>query len=648
MPPRRSGKVRKRPNAEASRSPSPSRPAKQPKLSASASPPPSPDEKEKKARKSDEPDEGCPGWWPPEFAPAGKPLPANKAGMRKVIKAFQDANRDPAELWSEGGLMVQLVRQDPVGRIHQRIFNKIDFENLVPKTPSQTQRDELTSSQDEHAPFDRESTEPTTEPLAESVTIAETSVLEASESPCRQPQSTNIEKPMSATIDALRNGIGLDSQDMARCANLFPRPSYWYIFPPGSSFTGADEIHAQHPALKAQHIAFFVYNKDKDQWGLCHLDVGRATLVHLLTNHFTNIPAAELVNWLRSQRKLSMKRDDVRETSKLDTKVSVAYDTDSFQRGPIHLDSPSGGICALVYLKWLMGEERVPRHVDIASVRMEFIKMMVPADADENIATQALTSTQNAGLGGETITAMILKDQAIPIDPKLQAPSCNHFSAQPLNPMEPFHSKQELTMTSPCPTPKQSEQTVLISSSESSSKPAPDEYEFGGPTDDEAAKAQSADPAPTDNERTSVTSTPLSNPDDPLTLAQSLEVNFTAFLNQRRKLEACVKAEKTSAEKTSAEKNDETIAELKQARQELMKKHSSSIYELRCKVSKLEIQLEAAKGALETAERAEQESGARLAELGDKIRGEERSKAGAAERIKQWEATLAKTAFQSM
>ncbi|KAF5982677.1 hypothetical protein FBULB1_4175 [Fusarium bulbicola] len=624
MPPRRSGKVRKRPHAEASRSPSPSRPAKQPKLSASASPPPSPEEK--KTRKSDRPDEGCPGWWPPEFAPAGKPLPANKAGMRKVIKAFRDANRDPAELWSEGGLMAQLVRQDPLGRIHQRIFNKIDFENLVPKTPSQTQKDEVASSQDEQAPFGRESTEPTTEALTDSVTIAETSVLEATESTSSQLQSIDIAKPMSATIDALRDGIGLDSQDMARCANLFPRPSDWYIFPPGSSFTVADEIHAQHPALKAQHIAFFVYNKDKDQWGLCHLDVGRATLVHLLTNHFTNIPAAELVDWLRSQRKLSMK-------GMLFVK----------QRGPIHLDSPSGGICALVYLKWLMAEERVPRHVDIATVRMEFIKMMGPADADENIATQALTSTQNAGLGGETITARMLKDQAIPIDPKLQAPSCNHFSAQPFNPMEPIQSKQELAMTSPCPTPKQSEQTVLISSSESSPKPAPDEHEFGGPTDDEAAKAQSADPAPTDNERTSETSTPLSNPDDPLTLAQSLEVNFTAFLNQRRKLEACVKAEKTSAEK-----NDETIAELKQARQKLMKKHSSSIYELRCKVSELEIQLEAANGALETAERAEQESGARLAELGDKIRGEERSKAGATERIKQWEATLAKTAFQSM
>ncbi|KAF5556673.1 hypothetical protein FMEXI_1145 [Fusarium mexicanum] len=606
MPPRRSGKVRKRPHAEASCSPSPSRPAKQSKLSASASASPPPSPEEKKTRKSDKPDEGCPGWWPPEFAPAGKPLPANKAGMRKVIKAFQDANRDPAELWSEGGLMVQLVRQDPLGRIHQRIFNKIDFENLVPKTPSQTLRDEVASSQDEQAPFDRESTEPTTEPLAESVTIAETSVLGATESTSSQPQSTDIAKPMSATIDALRDGIGLDSQDMARCANLLPRPSDWYIFPPGSSFTGADEIHAQHPALKARHMAFFVYNQSKGHWALYHLDLGKATLVHHLTNNFTKMPAAELLDWLRSQGKLGMKEMMFLR-----------------QHGPIHTNSPSGGICALVFLKCLMAEERVPRYVDIA--------------------TAPLTSTPNVDLSAVTIATGIPKDQAIPIDPKLQAPSCNYFSAQPLNRTEPIYSKQELAMTSPCPTPKGSEQPVLISSPESSPKPAPDEYEFGGTTDYEAAKAQSADPAPADDARASETSTPLSNPDDPLTLAQSLEVNFTAFLNQRRKLEACVKAEKTSAEK-----NDKTIAELKQTRQELMKKHSSSIYELRCKVSELEIQLEAAKGALETAERAEQESSARLTELGDKIRGEERSKAEAAERIKQWEATLAKTAFQSM
>ncbi|KAF4501326.1 hypothetical protein FAGAP_2458 [Fusarium agapanthi] len=431
---------------------------------------------------------------------------------------------------------------------------------------------------------------------------------------------------MSTTIDALRNGIGLDSQDMARCANIFPRPSDWYIFPPGSSFTGANEIHAQHPALKARHIAFFVYNQDEDQWALCHLDVGKATLVHHLTNHLTKMNAEELVDWLRSQRKFCMK--------------GMMFVK---QPGPIHIDSPGGGIYALVCLKCLMAKERVPRCVDIATVRMEFIKMIGPADAYENMATQVLTPTQNAGLGGETIATGKPKDQAIPIDPKLQAPSCNYFSAQPLNRTEPIHSKQELAMTSPCPTREQSEQVVLISSSESSPKPGPDEYELGGPTDDEAVKAQPADPAPADNARASETSTPLSNPDDPLTLAQSLEVNFTAFLNQRRKLEACVKAEKSNAKK-----NDETIAELKQARQELIKKHSSSIYELRCKVSDLEIHLEAAKGALETAERAEQESDARLAELGDRIRGEERSKAGAAERIKQLEATLAKTAFQSM
>lgn len=303
MPPKRSGKARKRPLAEASRSPSPSRPAKQSKISSS----PPPDPEEKKTRKTSKPDEGCPGWWPPEYAPAGKLLPANKAGMRKVIKAFQDANRDPAELWSEGGLMVQLVRQDPVGRIHQRIFDKIDFENLVPKTPSQTQREETPSSEDWPATLDRDNTAPTPEPLAESIIIAESSVLEATESTGRQPQTINRAKPVTATIDTLRNGDGLDSQDMTRCANLFPRPSDWYIFPPGSSFTDADKIHAQHPALKARHIAFFVYSQDEDQWALCHLDVGKATLVHHLTNHLTKMPAEELIDWLRSQRKLNTK-----------------------------------------------------------------------------------------------------------------------------------------------------------------------------------------------------------------------------------------------------------------------------------------------------------------------------------------------------
>ncbi|KAF5573670.1 hypothetical protein FPCIR_13901 [Fusarium pseudocircinatum] len=410
MPPKRSGKVRKRPQAEASRSPSPSRPAKQPKLSAS----PTPSPEEKKTRRSNKPDEGCPGWWPPEYAPAGKLLPANKAGMRKVIKAFKDANRDPVELWNEGGLMIQLVRQDPVGRIHQRIFDKIDFENLVPKTPSQTQRPEVLSSEDEQAPIDRENAEPTSEPLAESITIAKTSALKDTDATSRQPQNTDVVKPVSATIEALRNGDGLDSHDMARCANLFPRPLDWYIFPPGSSFTDADKIHAQHPSLKARHIAFFAYSQDEDQWALCHLDVGKATLVHHLTNHVTKVPVEELVDWLRSQPKLNMKGMMLMK-----------------QPGPIHIDSPSGGIYSLVFLKCLMAKQRVPRYVNIATARMEFIKMIGSANTDENMVIKDLTSTQVADLEGETILTGTPHDQAIPIDPNLQALSSNDASLKP-------------------------------------------------------------------------------------------------------------------------------------------------------------------------------------------------------------------------
>ncbi|KAF5563640.1 hypothetical protein FNAPI_2555 [Fusarium napiforme] len=622
MPPKRSGKARKRPQAETSRSPSPVRPAKQPRLS--ASPPPS--SEERKARKSNKPDEGCPGWWPPEYAPAGKQLPRIKAGMRKVIKAFEDANRDPAELWTEGGLMVQLVRQDPVGRIHQRIFDKIDFANLVLKTPSQIQRQEVLGSEDEQASIDRENAEQTPEPLVESMTIAETSALEVTESTSRRPQNTDVVKPFSATIEALRNGDGLDSHDMIRCANLFLRPSDWYIFPPGSSFTDADKIHAEHPALKAQHIAFFVYNQAQDQWALCHLDVSKAALVHHLTNHVTKAPVEELVDWLRSQPKLNMK--------------GMMF---MKQPGPIHIDSPSGGIYSLVFLKCLMAKERVPRYVNIATARMEFIKMIESANTDESRVIQDLTSAQDADLQGGTILTGTPHDQAIPIDPNLQPLSFESNPAQSSSHTEPTSAKQGLAIHSPRPIPEQSEQSVLISSTESSLKPPPDEHELGGPTDDEEENSEYTDTAPTDNARASKTNTPLSDPEDPLILAQSLEANFAAFLNQRRKLEACVKAEQASATK-----NDETIAELKRTRDELSKKHSRSTYELRCKVSELETQLEAAKVALESAKMAEKESDVRLTELGDKIQDEERSKAEAAERIKQWEATLAKTALQSM
>jgi hypothetical protein len=290
-----------------------------------------------------------------------------------------------------------------------------------------------------------------------------------------------------------------------------------------------------------------------------------------------------------------------------------------------------------------MAKERVPRYVNIATARMNFIKMIGSPDTDESTAIEDLTSAQVAGLQGGTILTGTPNDWAIPIDPNIDALSSNSNPAQSSSNAEPTSAKQGLATLSPRPTPEQSEQTVLISSSESSLKPPPREHELGGPANDEESNSEFADTAPTDSAQTSETNTSLSNPEDPLSLAQSLEANFTAFLNQRRKLEACVQAEKSSAKKI-----DETIAELKQARDELSKKQSRSTHELRCKVSELEAQLEAAKVELETARMAEKESDVRLTELGDRIRGEKRSKAEAAEKIKQWEATLAKTAFQSM
>jgi hypothetical protein len=54
------------------------------------------------------------------------------------------------------------------------------------------------------------------------------------------------------------------------------------------------------------------------------------------------------------------------------------------------------------------------------------------------------------------------------------------------------------------------------------------------------------------------------------------------------------------------------------------------------------------KGELQAAEGAGREVNICVGEFGAKIRGEEIRKAEAARRIKQWEATPAKTAFQSI
>ncbi|KAF4954211.1 hypothetical protein FGADI_5424 [Fusarium gaditjirri] len=613
MPPKKSGKPRKRPQAETSRSPSPVRPAKKPKPT--ASPPLNPEEK--KTRKSNKPDQGCPGWWPPEYAPTGKPLPANKAGMRKVIKAFQDADRDPAELWTEGGLMLQLVNRDPVGRIHQRIFNGIDFENLVLKTPSQ--REEVPGTEDEQALLDDEDADATPEPLAESAAIAKTPVPRVTEAAAGQTQNADTVKPASDTIKALRDGDALDSHDMVRCVNLLPRPKDWYIFPPGSSFTDADRIRTQHPALRARHIAFFVHNQTKKHWALCHLDLAKATLAHYPTNSFTRVPAEELVDWLRSQRKMNMS--------------GMMFEK---KNSTIHLDSLSTGIFALVSLKSLMAKKKISLNVDFGAARMEFIKMIGSAETDESAAIEDSISVINAGVNGDTTPTGLPQDQAIPIDPQLETLSSKSNPAQ-----TSIHAEQNLVSR---PTPETSEQPVLISSSENSPEPMDDEPESGGEIDDEAANTESADTAPTDNAIDPATkpspSNPPTNPDDPITIAQSLEANFAAFLDQRRKLEACVQAEQANTKK-----NDEMIAELQQARQGLVRQRSSTTEELKRKVAELERQLGEAKGELEAAEGAETEFDMRVKEFGDKIRGEETSKMQSVEKIKQWEATLAKTAL---
>ncbi|KAJ0129864.1 hypothetical protein HZ326_27034 [Fusarium oxysporum f. sp. albedinis] len=64
--------------------------------------------------------------------------------------------------------------------------------------------------------------------------------------------------------------------------------------------------------------------------------------------------------------------------------------------------------------------------------------------------------------------------------------------------------------------------------------------------------------------------------------------------------------------------------------------------------TEMRMKLPSWKGELQAAEGAEREVNICVGEFGAKIRGEEIRKAEAARRIKQWEATPAKTAFQSI
>ncbi|KAJ9427894.1 hypothetical protein QL093DRAFT_2570759 [Fusarium oxysporum] len=179
-----------------------------------------------------------PGWWPQRYAPSNGANRSIRAGMREKIRQYEEAGRDPRDMWDEygnDGCMVKAIKNNPRAKTR---LTKATFERV-------------------QLPF-------------------------------------TITKPgRNRTLARLNGDFMLRSDDISRCTKLLHPADEWHIFDPGYP---SENSVLQRLRTRANNFVFFLHAKC--HWSLCHLDRKSGQLNHFNSMRHTDMPVSGLVSWL--------------------------------------------------------------------------------------------------------------------------------------------------------------------------------------------------------------------------------------------------------------------------------------------------------------------------------------------------------------
>ncbi|KAH7208443.1 uncharacterized protein BKA55DRAFT_262193 [Fusarium redolens] len=328
-----------------------------------------------KRRRTDE--EKQPGWWPQQYAPRNKNNRTLLAGMRRMIRIYKEAGRDPRDMWDENskdGCMVKAAKQTRFGRLTAAVFQTVkppfpitnpNKKGAVGAAKRQAMLEDRSVAESNYSPSYQDESDDNVDPRSPS------SVIDVDDD-AASFQAEILADSVRGTIARLNDDSMLRSDDISRCTKLLDLTDEWHIFDPGYPSEGSV---LQRLETRANNFVFFLIAKC--HWSLCHLERKSGQLNHFNSMRHTEMPVSGLVSW-------------VSEHPSIKPACSVTiHEKDCPQQD----DGFNCGIFALAFLQSLVNGEEIPAQVNARELRTFFATHIeATGPSEREIPVQKLSS----------------------------------------------------------------------------------------------------------------------------------------------------------------------------------------------------------------------------------------------------------------
>ncbi|KAG6980037.1 hypothetical protein FocnCong_v009701 [Fusarium oxysporum f. sp. conglutinans] len=311
-----------------------------------------------------------PGWWPQWYAPFNDANRSIRAGMREKIQQYEEAGRDPRDMWDEygnDGCMVKAIKNNPraKNRLTKATFEKVQLPFTITKPGSNRVR---------RAKRRKRNCTPSHQgDINDSVDARSPSGVTSVDDDAASSQPKPLADSVRRTIARLYDDFMLRSDDISRCTKLLHPGDEWHVFDPGYP---SENSVLQRPRTRANNLVFFLHAKY--HWSLCHLDRQSGQLNHFNSMRDTEMPVSGLVSWLS-------KHPSIKPACRI-----TIHEKDC----PQQEDAFNCGIFALAFLQSLVNGEGIPTQVNARELRT-FFAMHIEGNgpSEREITVQETTST---------------------------------------------------------------------------------------------------------------------------------------------------------------------------------------------------------------------------------------------------------------
>ncbi|EXK23561.1 hypothetical protein FOMG_19676 [Fusarium oxysporum f. sp. melonis 26406] len=289
-----------------------------------------------------------PGWWPQRYAPSNGANRSIRAGMREKIRQYEEAGRDPRDMWDEygnDGCMVKAIKNNPRAktRLTKATFERVQLPFTITKPGRNRVRRAKRRKRNCSPSYQGDSNE--------NVDARSPSGFTSVDDDAASSQPKLLADSVRRTIARLNGDFMLRSDDISRCTKLLHPADEWHIFDPGYP---SENSVLQRLRTRANNLVFFLHAKC--HWSLCHLDRKSGQLNHFNSMRHTEMPVSGLVSWLSKHPSI-----------KLTCRITI-HEKDC----PQQEDAFNCGIFALAFLQSLVNGEGIPTQVNARELRTFF------------------------------------------------------------------------------------------------------------------------------------------------------------------------------------------------------------------------------------------------------------------------------------